>query len=84
MLRFLFRRLLMLVPILFGVVTVTFVLMYVIPGDPVLTLVGERYDDETLERMRSELGLDKPLPVQYLDYLNRLVRFDLEGRSRRP
>ena len=77
MLRFLFRRLLMLVPILFGVVTVTFVLMYVIPGDPVLTLVGERYDDETLERMRSELGLDKPLPVQYLDYLNRLVRFDL-------
>ena len=86
MLRFLFRRLLMLVPILFGVVTVTFVLMYVIPGDPVLTLVGERYDDETLERMRSELGLDKPLPVQYLDYLNRLVRFDL-GESfvtRRP
>ena len=76
----------MLVPILFGVVTVTFVLMYVIPGDPVLTLVGERYDDETLERMRSELGLDKPLPVQYLDYLNRLVRFDL-GESfvtRRP
>jgi ABC-type dipeptide/oligopeptide/nickel transport system permease component len=76
-LRFLFRRLLMLVPILFGVVTVTFLLMYVIPGDPVLTLVGERYDDETLERMRSELGLDKPLPVQYLDYLGRLVRFDL-------
>ncbi len=77
MLKFLFRRLLLLVPILFGVVTVTFLLMYVIPGDPVLTLVGERYDDETLERMRSELGLDKSLPVQYLDYLGRLVRFDL-------
>ena len=77
MLRFLFRRLLMLVPILFGVVTVTFLLMYVVPGDPVLTLVGERYDEETLDRMRSELGLDKPLPVQYLDYLGRLVRFDL-------
>lgn len=86
MLRFLFRRLLMLVPIMFGVVTVTFLLMYVIPGDPVLTLVGERYDDETLDRMRSELGLDKPLPIQYLDYLGRLVRFDL-GESfvtRRP
>jgi ABC-type dipeptide/oligopeptide/nickel transport system permease component len=67
----------MLVPILFGVVTVTFLLMYVVPGDPVLTLVGERYDEETLDRMRSELGLDKPLPVQYLDYLGRLVRFDL-------
>jgi ABC-type dipeptide/oligopeptide/nickel transport system permease component len=85
-LRFLLKRLLMLVPILFGVVTVTFLLMYVIPGDPVLTLVGERYDEETIERMRSELGLDKPLPLQYLDYLGRLVRFDL-GESfvtRRP
>jgi ABC-type dipeptide/oligopeptide/nickel transport system permease component len=83
---FLSRRLLMLVPIMLGVVTVTFLLMYVVPGDPVLTLVGERYDDETLERMRAKLGLDKPLALQYVDYLGRLARFDL-GESfvtRRP
>lgn len=86
MLKFVVKRILLLVPILFGVATVTFLLMYVVPGDPVLTLVGERYDEETLEGMRKELGLDRPLAVQYLDYLGRLARFDL-GRSfqtRRP
>ena len=86
MLRFVAKRILLLVPILLGVVTVTFLLMYVIPGDPVLMLVGERYDEETLDEMREELGLDKPLIVQYAEYLGRLARFDL-GRSfltRRP
>jgi ABC-type dipeptide/oligopeptide/nickel transport system permease component len=70
----------MLVPILFGVVTVTFFLMYVMPGDPVLALAGERYDEETLENLREEFGLDKPLYLQYTSYLSRLARFDL-GRS---
>ena len=86
MLKFVAKRILLLLPILFGVATVTFLLMYVIPGDPVLTLVGERYDEETLDEMREELGLDRPLPVQYVEYLGRLARFDL-GRSfqtRRP
>ncbi|MCU0640247.1 MAG: ABC transporter permease [Candidatus Krumholzibacteria bacterium] len=80
MLRFMANRLLLLVPILFGVVTITFFLMYVVPGDPVLSLAGERYDEETLEGMRRELGLDRPLFIQYLNYLGRLARFDL-GRS---
>ena len=79
-LKFVAKRILLLLPILFGVATVTFLLMYVIPGDPVLTLVGERYDEETLDEMREELGLDRPLPVQYVEYLGRLARFDL-GRS---
>lgn len=80
MLRFMANRLLLLVPILFGVVTITFFLMYVVPGDPVLSLAGERYDEETLEGMRRELGLDRPVFIQYLNYLGRLARFDL-GRS---
>ena len=54
--------------------------MYVLPGDPVLSLVGERYDEETLERLRGELGLDKPLAVRYVEYLGRVARLDL-GRS---
>ncbi len=78
--RFIVRRMLLLIPILFGVVTVTFIIMYVIPGDPVLSLVGERYDEETLERLRGELGLDRPLALRYIDYLGRVARFDL-GRS---
>lgn len=86
LLRFIIKRLLLLVPILFGVVTVTFLLMYIVPGDPVLAMVGERYDQQTLDRIRHELGLDKPLILQYIDYIGRVVRLDL-GRSfltRRP
>jgi len=77
---------LLLLPILWGVATLTFVLMYVVPGDPVRTIAGERYDERTLAEMRHELGLDRPLVVQYVDFLGHLARFDL-GRSfvtRRP
>ena len=54
--------------------------MYVIPGDPALALAGERYDEQTLDNIRKELGLDRPVIVQYFNYLGRLARFDL-GRS---
>jgi len=77
---FIIKRILLLLPILLGVVTVTFFLMYVIPGDPVLALAGERYDQQTLDNIRKDLGLDRPVIVQYFDYLGRLARFDL-GRS---
>lgn len=80
MLRFLRIRIVQLIPILLGVITVTFIIMYIVPGDPVLSLVGERYDDETIERMRRELGLDKPVYIQYIDYVGDVARLDL-GRS---
>ncbi|RJR31113.1 MAG: ABC transporter permease [Candidatus Latescibacterota bacterium] len=86
MYRYALRRLALLVPILLGVATITFLLMYVVPGDPVRAIAGERYDEATLEAMRAELGLDRPLLVQYADFLGRVARFDL-GRSfvtRRP
>ena len=50
---FIVKRLVMLVPVLFGVATLTFILMYVVPGDPVRALAGDRYDEETLDRMRT-------------------------------
>jgi ABC-type dipeptide/oligopeptide/nickel transport system permease component len=74
---YILKRLLSLVPILLGVATLTFVLMYIVPGDPVRAIAGERYDEDTLARMRAELGLDRPLIVQYVDFLGRLARFDL-------
>ncbi|MBN1886239.1 MAG: ABC transporter permease [Candidatus Krumholzibacteriota bacterium] len=86
MIAYLGRRLLHLVPVLFGVVTVTFLLLYVVPGDPVLAIAGERYDEETIGEMRRDLGLDRPLVVRFGTYLGRLARFDL-GESyvtRRP
>jgi ABC-type dipeptide/oligopeptide/nickel transport system permease component len=83
---YLVRRLLGLAPLLLAVATVVFLLMYVLPGDPVLALVGERFDTETLEALRHEHHLDRPLPERYAHYLGRLARLDL-GRSlitRRP
>jgi ABC-type dipeptide/oligopeptide/nickel transport system permease component len=74
------KRILLVIPVLFGVTLVTFVLMYVVPGDPVLSMVGERYDPQTLASLRAELHLDDPLPVQYLRYIWGVARGDL-GRS---
>ncbi|MCK4273238.1 ABC transporter permease, partial [bacterium] len=86
MTEYIIRRILLVIPVLLGVTLVTFILMYVVPGDPVLSMVGERYDQQTLESLREELHLNDPLPLQYLRYIWGVVRGDL-GRSfvtRRP
>jgi ABC-type dipeptide/oligopeptide/nickel transport system permease component len=77
MLQYAFRRILWFIPILLGVATVTFFLMHVLPGDPVLSMVGERYDAATIEKLRAQMHLDDPLPQRYLRYLSELVRLDL-------
>jgi peptide/nickel transport system permease protein/oligopeptide transport system permease protein len=78
--RFVFRRLLTTLPVLLGVSLVAFTLSYLLPGDPAVALAGERYREEDLVRIRHELGLDRPVPVQYASYLGALLRGDL-GRS---
>jgi ABC-type dipeptide/oligopeptide/nickel transport system permease component len=70
------KRILLFVPILLGVATVTFFLVYVLPGDPVLSMVGERYDQETIDQLRKEMHLDEPLVVQYGHYIAGLARLD--------
>jgi ABC-type dipeptide/oligopeptide/nickel transport system permease component len=67
---------LLFIPVLLGVATVTFFLVYVLPGDPVLSLVGERYDEETIQRLRREMHLDDPLIVQYGHFIAGLARLD--------
>ncbi len=67
----------MAVPVVWGVATIVFVLMFLIPGDPVRLMMGQRSDPETAERIRVEMGLDKPLPVQYMKFMGRVVRGDL-------
>jgi ABC-type dipeptide/oligopeptide/nickel transport system permease component len=84
--RFLLQRVLLLIPTLFGVLLVTFLLLYVAPGDPVQAMVGERADPETLARLRAELHLDDPLYRQFGHYVGGVVRGNL-GTSyitRRP
>jgi ABC-type dipeptide/oligopeptide/nickel transport system permease component len=77
---YILKRLLLFLPTLFGITLVTFLLMQSLPGDPVENMVGERATPETIARIRTELGIDRPLPVQYLLYLKRLGRGEL-GRS---
>jgi peptide/nickel transport system permease protein len=84
--RFLARRLLLLVLVLWGMTVVTFVISHVVPGDPVRALAGPHASASEIATLRHQYGMDRPLPVQYLDYLGRLVHGDL-GTSlvtRRP
>ncbi|HEY5440669.1 MAG TPA: ABC transporter permease [Gemmatimonadaceae bacterium] len=77
---FILRRLLLSIPTLLGVLVVAFLLLYVAPGDPVMAMVGERADEATIARLRAELRLDDPLPVQFGHYIAGIAKGDL-GKS---
>lgn len=74
------RRILWTLPILWGVLTLVFLLLHLVPGDPVDLMLGENAVPADREAMRRELGLDRPLGEQYLRYLGRALGGDL-GRS---
>jgi ABC-type dipeptide/oligopeptide/nickel transport system permease component len=74
MIQYLLYRLLQAIPVLLGVIIITFVLMYIIPGDPVVSMVGERYSEETVQQLRQELHLDDPLPLQFLRYVGNVLQ----------
>jgi ABC-type dipeptide/oligopeptide/nickel transport system permease component len=87
MLHLLVRRVLLLIPMLLGVTLVTFIMIHLVPGDPVATLMGTAVNGAAgLRQARHELGLDLPLPVQYLRYLSNVLHGDLGTsiRSGRP
>ncbi len=66
------------VPMVFILLSVAFLALRLMPGDPVLAMMGGRnVSPELLAQKRHEMGLDKPLHVQYVDYLRGLVRGDL-------
>ena len=84
--KFVIRRLMHMVLVLLGATMVLFACLFVIPGDPVGSLGGDRArDPATAQLLRERYGLDKPLPVQYVNYLGRTVRGDLgqDYRQRR-
>jgi len=74
---FLLRRLLLTIPVVWVVVTLVFGFIHLVPGDPVAQMLGEGAAVTEVERLRSELGLDRPVWEQYLTYLGGLVRGDL-------
>jgi ABC-type dipeptide/oligopeptide/nickel transport system permease component len=78
--RFVLHRPLQLLPVVFGISIVTFVLIHAIPGDPVRTIIGAKATPEVIERVRAEYGLDRPVLVQYGHFLKNLARGEM-GRS---
>jgi peptide/nickel transport system permease protein len=80
--QYILRRLLLMVPVAFLVSVIVFTLLRITPGDPVLVFAGEERDPAALEALRHEYGLDQPLPVQYVVWIEHAVRGDL-GRSLR-
>ncbi|WBB76586.1 ABC transporter permease [Micromonospora sp. WMMD1128] len=77
MTRFVLRRLLQSAVVLLGVTLVVFLLLQLVPGDPVRVALGTRFDPQTYEALRSRAGLDQPLPVQYVSYLGHALTGDL-------
>jgi len=77
---YIIRRLIQTVIILLIVTMIVFLIMHLLPGDPVRIMLGDDATPEQVELMRKELGLDRPLPVQYLSWLGDVLKGDL-GRS---
>jgi peptide/nickel transport system permease protein len=80
MLKFILKRLALLIPTLLGVVTLVFFMIALSPGDPARVMLGERANAEQLEALREQLGLNEPLIKQYGLYIGRVARGDL-GKS---
>ncbi len=80
------KRFLALIPVLIGVSIFVFFLIHITPGDPAMLMLGEQAPPEQLETMREQMGLNDPLPVQYINWMSRAVRLDFGRslRSRKP
>jgi peptide/nickel transport system permease protein len=79
---YMLRRLVAAIPVLAGVIAVVFILTTVVPGDPARIMMGQRGDRATIERIREEMGLNKPLWQQFVDFFKSALTLDL-GRSYR-
>jgi peptide/nickel transport system permease protein len=77
MITYLIRRLVLTVPVLLGVATLVFALIHLVPGDPAQAMLGEGASQEEVQKLRGQLGLDRPLLAQYLSFLGDIARGDL-------
>ena len=69
MIAFIIKRIFIAIPVLLLVTVIVFSLMHIVPGDPALQMLGEWAEPEALEELREELGLNKPIFVQYAHWL---------------
>lgn len=80
MIGYVIRRLLLAIPTLIAMLTMVFVLVRLVPGDPAVAMLGDRASAETLQTLRAELGLDQSIAVQYVQFVTKMLSGDF-GRS---
>jgi peptide/nickel transport system permease protein len=73
---YIIKRLLQMIPTILVITLVVFAMMKAIPGDPIITLLGDAYDEADAEALRKAYGFDKPIIVQYFIWLGKLLRGD--------
>jgi peptide/nickel transport system permease protein len=71
------RRFLLFIPTYFGITIIVFLLIHLTPGDPIVTMLGEEYDPHVAAKLRHDLGLDRPIIVQYFVWLGKVFQGDL-------
>jgi peptide/nickel transport system permease protein len=76
MIQYTIRRLILSIPVIFGILVVTFTLARLIPGDPCKAMLGEKASAEVCERFNRQQGLDKPIPVQFAVYMGNILKGD--------
>src|SRR5262245_17688224 len=76
--KYVFRRLLLTIPVIFGILLITFAMLRMVPGDPCRAILGERASDEICDPFLERMGLDKPIVEQFGIYLVRVLRGDLD------
>lgn len=79
---YILRRLVQMIPVVFGITIIIFVMIRAIPGDPAYTILGEKATDEKIALLRERLGLNEPIYVQYGIYLRDLVKLDLGNSTK--
>ncbi|OGR12782.1 MAG: glutathione ABC transporter permease GsiC [Desulfobacula sp. GWF2_41_7] len=82
MIKYFLKRLISILPVLFVVSILAFAFVHLLPGDPARMMAGTDADEATVEMLRKEMGMDRPLPIQYLTYMKNMATGDL-GKSLR-
>lgn len=80
MIGYVIRRLLLAIPTLLAMLTMVFILVRLVPGDAAVAMLGDRASAQTLQNLRAQLGLDQPIPVQYVRFVSDMLSGDF-GRS---
>lgn len=76
MLKNILKRVLISIPVLFGVILLIFIMLRVIPGDPVVTMMGEHVNQKIIDKISREMGLDQPLYMQFIRYIAQVAKGD--------